>query len=306
MEKIVITGVAGFIGSNLAARLLDEGYEIIGIDDLSCGIKEQVPEGVNFFEQDIRSKDIYPLFKGAKYVFHLAAKSSVYDCQKDAVSACDINTTGTVNVFEASARAGVKKIIFAETSAVYEGIQKWPTPEDMTDPHSVYAVSKMAARFFAKPYKEFHNLDSVGVRYFNVYGPRQDYRRSIPPLMSAFILALLRGEKPVIYGDGEKRRDFVYVDDVNDAHLLLMKDDRTNNGIYNIGSGANNSVNEIYKMIKDLLKSDVDPVYKDNLEGEAQINLADCGKLKSLGWQPKVSLEEGLKIQIDYLKKHVL
>lgn len=306
MSKILITGIAGFIGSNLAVRLLAEGHEVVGIDDLSHGLREQVPEGVNFVEQDIRSKDIYPLFKDVNYVFHLAALSSIPDCQSDPVSACDVNTTGTVNVFEASARAGVTKIIFAETSAVYEGIQNWPTPEENVDPHSVYAVGKMAARLYAKPYKEFRNLDSVGVRYFNVYGPRQDYRRSIPPLMSAFILALLRGEKPVIYGDGEKKRDFVYVDDVNDAHLLLMKDDRANNNIYNIGSGTNNSINEIYKMTKGLIGVDVEPVHKDNLEAEAQITLADCSKLKSLGWEPKMSLEEGIKIQIEYIKKHVL
>ncbi len=306
MAKVFITGVAGFIGSNLAVRLLEEGHEVVGIDDLSHGLQEQVPEGVSFVKQDIRSKDIYPLFKDVNYVFHLAALSSIPDCQNDPVSACDVNTTGTVNVFEASAKAGVKKIIFAETSAVYEGIKQFPTPEDAVEPHSVYAVGKMAARLFAKPYKEFRNLDSVGVRYFNVYGPRQDYRRSIPPLMSAFILALLRGETPVIYGDGEKRRDFVYVDDVNDAHLLLMKDDRANNQIYNIGSGTNNSINEIYKMIKGLLGADVEPVHKNNLEAEAQITLADCSRLKSLGWHPKTNLEEGIKIQIDYIKKHVI
>ena len=306
MKKIIITGVAGFIGSNLAVRLLEEGYEVVCIDDLSYGVREQVPDGVNFFEQDIRSKDIYPLFKDAKYVFHLAAKSPVNDCQQDPVSACDINTTGTVNVFEASARAGIKKIIYAETSALYEGISKFPTPEGEVDPHSFYARSKMAGRIMARGYKEFHNLDSVAVRYFNVYGPRQDYRRTIPPLMSAIIIKLLRGEQPIIFGDGEKRRDFVYVNDVNDAHLLLMKEDKANNEVYNIGYGKNYSVNEIYKMIRDLTGIAIDPIYKENLPGEAQINLADCAKLKSLGWEPKTTLEEGLKIQLDYIKEHAL
>lgn len=306
MAKVLITGVAGFIGSNLAVRLLEEGYEVVGIDNLSHGIKEQVPEDVKFFELDIRSKDIYPLFKDATHVFHLAALSCIPECQSDPVSASDVNVTGTVNVFEASANAGVKKIIYAETSALYEGVKQFPTTEDVVDPHSIYAISKMASHLFAKSYKEFRNLNNIGVRYLNVYGPRQDYRRSIPPVMSSFIIKLLRGEQPVIYGDGEKRRDFVYVDDVNDAHLLLMKEDKADNNVYNIGSGKNYSINEIYQMIRNLTGISINSIYKDNFEAEAQITLSDCSKLKSLGWQPKISIEEGVKRQIDYIKKHVI
>ncbi|HSR89224.1 MAG TPA: NAD-dependent epimerase/dehydratase family protein [Candidatus Udaeobacter sp.] len=306
MAKILVTGVAGFIGSNLAVRLLAEGHEVIGIDDLSYGVKEQIPEGVLFHKIDIRSKEIHPLFKDVEYVFHLAAKNCISDCQKDPLETSDINVTGTVNVFAASAKAGVKKVIYAESSAVYEGTDKFPTPETVVDPHSFYAMSKVAGHYFAKAYKEFYNLDSIGVRYFNVYGPRQDYRRTIPPLMSAFIINLLRGEQPVIYGTGEKRRDFVYIDDINDAHVLLMKEDSANNQVYNIGSGENYSVNEIYKIIKDLTGSSIDPIYKDNLAGEAEITLADCRKLQNLGWQLKTSLPEGIKQQIDYIKKHVL
>ncbi|MFA5062270.1 MAG: NAD-dependent epimerase/dehydratase family protein [Patescibacteria group bacterium] len=306
MAKVLITGIAGFIGSNLAVRLLEEGYEVIGIDNLSAGVVTQVPEGVDFHKLDIRSKDIYPLFKDVEYVFHLAAKSSVSECQQDPVDASDNNSTGTVNVFEASARAGIKKIIYAETSALYEGSEIYPTPESDVHPHSFYALSKMTTNIYAQGFQKFRNLKTVAVRYFNVYGPRQDYRRTIPPVMSALIIKLLRGENPIIYGDGEKRRDFVYVDDVNDVHLLLMKDDRANNEVFNIGCGVNYSINEIYKMIRDITGVNLDPIYKDNLEGEAQVNLGDCSKLKSLGWNPKTTIEEGLKIQIDYIKKNVI
>ena len=306
MSKVLITGIAGFIGSNLAVRLLKEGYEVVGIDDLSCGVREQIPDGATFFKQDIRSKDIYPLFKDVTHVFHLAAKNCISDCQKDPVETSDINVTGTVNVLEASARAGVKKVIYAESSAVYEGINQFPTQENIVDPRSFYARSKVAGHYFAKAYKEFYNLDSIGMRYFCVYGPRQDYRRAIPPLMSAFIIKLLKGEQPIIYGNGEKRRDFIYIDDINDAHVLLMNEEKANNEVYNIGSGMNYSVNEIYKMIKNLLGVVVDPMYQNNLSGEAEITLADCAKLRSFGWQPKTSLEEGIKQQIDYIKKHVL
>ena len=184
--------------------------------------------------------------------------------------------------------------------------EQFPTPESSAEPISFYARSKLAGHSFAKAYKEFYNLNSIGLRYFNVYGPRQDYRRTIPPLMSAFIIKLLKGEQPVIYGTGEKRRDFIYIDDINDAHLLLIKEDGGDNEVYNVGSGKNYSVNEIYQIIKDLIGADMDPVYKDNLDGEAQITLADCAKLKGLGWQPKISLEEGIKRQISYIKQYVL
>lgn len=306
MSKILITGVAGFIGSNLAVRLLEEGHKVVGIDNLSYGVKEQVPDGVAFFQQDIRSKDIYPLFKGADCVFHLAAKNCINDCQKDPVETSDINVTGTVNVLEASVRAGVKKVIYAESSAVYEGVNQFPTPENIVEPRSFYARSKVAGHYFAEAYKEFYNLDSIGVRYCSVYGPRQDYRRALPPLMSAFIIKLLKGERPIIYGNGEKRRDFTYIDDINDAHMLLMNEAKANNEVYNIGFGKNYSVNEIYKIIKNLLGVDVEPIYKDDLEGEAQVTLADCSKLQALGWKPKISIEEGIKLQINYIKENVV
>ncbi len=306
MTKVLITGVAGFIGSNLAVRLLQEGYEVVGIDNLSYGVREQIPAGVVFHEIDIRSKKIYPLFEGVKYVFHLAAKNCISDCQKDPLATSDINVTGTVNVFEASVRAGVKKVIYAESSAVYEGSNQFPTPESAVAPHSFYARSKVAGHHFAQAYKEFYNLDSIGLRYFNVYGPRQDYRRTIPPLMSAFIIQLLQGKQPVIYGTGEKKRDFIYVDDINDAHVLLMNEEKANNEVYNIGSGKNYSVNEIYKIIKDLVGVHVEAQYLNNLTGEAEITLADCAKLRALGWQPQTTLEQGIKEQIAYIKQHVL
>ena len=129
-SRVLITGVAGFIGSNLADRLLKEGHPVIGIDNLSYGVLEQVPEGVEFYKLDIRSKKIYPLFKKIDFVFHLAAKNCISDCQNDPVETSDINVTGTVNVFEAAKRAGVKKVIYAESSAIYEGINKFPTPEN--------------------------------------------------------------------------------------------------------------------------------------------------------------------------------
>jgi len=306
MTNVLITGVAGFIGSNLADRLLCEGrYHVIGIDNLSYGIKEQIPEGVYFKQLDIRSKDIYPVFEDVDYVFHFAAKNCIRDCQLDPVETADINVTGTVNVLEAAKRAGVKKVIYAESSALYEGSEKLPTPETEVKPESFYAISKFSSMHFAEGYARFFGLKTTALRYFCVYGPRQDYRRNIPPVFSAFIIKLLKGEVPVIYGSGEKRRDFVYVDDINDFHLLCMQDERTTGHVYNLGSGKNYSVNEIYQIIAALLESDIRPVYKPDLPGEAFANLADIGQAQRLGWQPKTDLFTGLSNSIEFIRQEM-
>lgn len=302
--KILITGIAGFIGSNLAERLLKEkDFKIIGIDNLAYGVKKQIPEGVEFHQLDIRSKEIYPLFEGVDYVFHLAAKNCISDCQVDPVETADINVRGTVNVFEAARKAQVKKIIYAESSAVYEGSNVFPTPESEVKPESFYAVSKAASMYFAQAYYRFYGLKFTGLRYFNVYGPRQDYRRNVPPVMSAFIIKFLKGESPVIYGTGGKKRDFIYVDDINDFHILCMEDERTDGKVFNLGSGKNYSVTEIYEIISELLEIKIPPIYKSDLSGEAQETLADISKAQKLGWKPKTDIIEGLKKMIIYIKK---
>jgi len=304
--KVLITGVAGFIGSNLADRLVKENkYKVIGIDNLSYGVKEQIPEGVQFHKIDIRDVKIYPFFNNVDYVFHFAAKNCISDCQLDPVETADINVHGTVNVFEAARRANVKKVIYAESSALYEGSSVLPTPETEVKPQSFYSISKLATMYFAEAYSRFFNLNSTALRYFCVYGPRQDYRRTIPPLFSAFIIKLLKGEQPVIYGNGEKRRDFIHVDDINEFHIQCMQDGRTTGKVFNLGSGMNYSVNEIYNIIAKLLKSEIKPEYKQDLPGEALANLADITLAKSLGWNPKISLEEGLRSSIEFIKSEL-
>jgi UDP-glucose 4-epimerase len=318
-KKIAITGVAGFIGSNLASRLLAEGYEVLGIDNLAYGLRENVPDGVRFDLKDIRNKEIYPLFQGVDTVFHFAAKNCIADCQADPVETAEINVSGTVNVFEASRRAGVRKVVYAESSALYEGSSVYPTPESELKPESFYAVSKLASMYFAEAYQRFfgskpsphsspltpHGLSFTALRYFCVYGPVQDYRRTIPPVMSAFIIKLLKGERPTIYGTGEKKRDFVYVDDVNDFHLICIRDDRTTGKTFNIGSGINYSVLEILDKISRILGVNPDPIHKDDLPGEAQVTLADITQAKSLEWEPKTTLETGLERAIDYIRQEM-
>jgi nucleoside-diphosphate-sugar epimerase len=304
--NVAITGVAGFVGSNLANRLLDEGHRVVGIDNLAYGVREQVPAGVEFLELDIRDRTLAKAFGGIEVVFHLAAKNCISDCQADPIETSDINVTGTANVFEAARRAGIRKVVYAESSALYEGSQLLPTPESDVHPQSFYAVSKFAGMAFADAYRRFFDLHSTALRYFCVYGPRQDYRRTIPPLMSAFSIKMLRGERPTIYGSGVKRRDFVYVDDVNDFHLQCMTDERTTDNVYNIGSGTNASVREIYDQIAALTGFGQGPIYQPDMPGEAQDTLADITAARALGWSPRTSLNAGLALSLEYIKHHVV
>jgi len=285
---------------------MKKGYNIIGIDNLSYGIIEQVPDNVAFHNEDICSKSIYHIFEDVDIVFHLAAKNCIADCQIDPVETALINVVGTVNVFEACKQAGVKKVIYAESSAVYEGSELFPTPETNEKPKSIYAISKMASKLFADGYSDSSNLPLIALRYFNVYGPKQDYRRSIPPLMCAFIMALLKGERPVIYGDGGKKRDFIYIDDVNQFHELIIKSKDLMNGTYNIGFGENYSVLDIYNKISNLLGIHIEPEFRPDLPGEAFQTLADISDAQNLGWRPKIKIDEGLKLSIDYIQKYVL
>ena len=308
MKKILITGVAGFIGSNLAERLLrkpGQKYAVIGIDNLSYGITEQVPKKVDFHKLDIRSKRIYPLFKGIDYVFHLAAKNCISDCQSNPLETADINVTGTLNVFQAAIEANVKKVIYAESSAIYEGSSLFPTPESEAKPETFYAASKFCANTFARCYQRFFGLKTTGLRYFNVYGPRQDYRRTIPPVMSAFIIKLLSGKQPIIYGKGDKKRDFVYVDDVNDFHLLCINNANTDGEVFNIGAGKNHSILGIYEMISNIIGVNVSPIHKPELPGEAWQTLADISKARQAGWSPKTSIAQGLNNMADYIKNEI-
>lgn len=302
----LITGVAGFIGSNLAERLIAEGFRVIGIDDLSFGVIEQVPPKVEFHKLDIRSSDIDPLFAGVDAVFHLAAKNCIADCQADPVSTAAINVIGTVRVFEAARRERAGKVIYAESSSLYEGSSVFPTPEREAKPQSFYACSKAACMAFAEAFQRFHGMRMTALRYFCVYGPRQDYRRTIPPLMSAFILSLLRGRRPTIYGTGEKRRDFIYVDDVNDFHVQCLIDHRTDGKTFNLGTGKNYSVNEIFEAIDNILRTGLLPIHKSDLPGEAHITLADITAAREIGWNPRVSLGEGLSRSIEYIRREVL
>ncbi|MDE2018750.1 MAG: NAD-dependent epimerase/dehydratase family protein [Patescibacteria group bacterium] len=297
MKKILITGIAGFIGSNLADRLVAAGYEVIGIDNLAYGLREQVPQAVQFHQIDIRSKEIYPLFEGVDAVFHLAAKNSLPDCQRDPVETLDINATGTANVFEAARRAGVKKVMYAQSSAVEEGDERLK---------GFYAISKVADQMIDEGYKAAFGLTTIALRYFNVYGPRQDYRRNPPPIMTKFALQLLKGERPRLFEDDDRNaRDFIFVDDLNDFHLQCLQDDRVDNRMFRLGSGKSTSVKEVFACLKKVSGSPLEPIIErrpDNSDFQKAVTLADISAAQALGWSPKTNLEDGLRKLVDYLR----
>jgi nucleoside-diphosphate-sugar epimerase len=255
---------------------------------------------------DIRDPEIYSLLRGVDAVFHLAARSSLTDCLDHPLEAASVNTLGTLNLLEAAREAQVDKFIYADTGAEYEGITEFPTKEDKIRPIGVYAVSKHGGAAFCESYRELYGMNLTIVRYFNVYGPAQDWRRVVPPVMSAFIIRMLRGERPVIYGTGEKRRDFIYVDDVNDFHMVVLEDPRSNGRVFNVGTGVNYSINEVYQLVEELLQTGLKPIYKPDLPGEAQVTLADITAARELGWQPKVDIHEGLRRSIQYIQERVL
>jgi nucleoside-diphosphate-sugar epimerase len=300
--RVVITGVAGFIGSNLADWLLARDYSVIGVDNLAYGVKEQIPSRVVFHPLDIRAPELAHVIEEGDVVFHLAAKNCLADCLADPLETSSINVTGSVNVFEAARKKKAAKVIYAESSALYEGSKLMPTPEHDVKPESFYSVSKVAEMYFAHAYERFYGLKTTALRYFNVYGPRQDYRRTIPPVMSAFIMKLSKGEAPTIYGSGEKRRDFIHVDDVNAFHELCIRDRRTDGNVYNLGSGTNHSVKQIYEIIAKLLDRPIQPVMKADLPGEALETLADVKAARALGWSPTIGLEEGLRGMVHHLR----
>lgn len=300
--RVLITGVAGFIGSNLARRLLDEGYYVIGIDDCSAGTLANVDRRVDFHQLSISDPAAYPLYKGVDVVYHMAARTVLYDCIQKPVETANINVVGTVHVLEAVRQARVRRMIFSDTASEYEGINEFPCRPDKVCPIGTYSASKRAACVFCESYIALHGLDITFVRYFNVYGPAQDWRRVLPPVMTAFIMKALKGERPVIYGSGKKRRDFIYIDDVNELHLILMNAEKTTGKVFNIGTGVNYSIQEIFDLIDGILNTGLEPIYKEDLPGEAEITLADISEARALGWKPKVSIEEGLRESIKYLK----
>jgi UDP-glucose 4-epimerase len=287
-----VTGGAGFIGSNLVDKLIDEGHKVFVIDNLLSGKKENINRKAIFYKADICHLDkISPLFKGVDYVFHLAANPKVVFSVENPIESNQINVDGTLNVLYASYKNKVKRLIFASSAAVYGNIKKLPLKENMTPkPISPYGLHKLIGEYYCKLFSNLYNLETVCLRYFNVYGPRMDPNGPYALVIGKF-LKLRKENRPLtIYGDGKQTRDFVYVDDVIKANILAMKSKKVGSGeVINICSGRNYSINYIAKLIGGK------KIYLPARKGEMKHTLGDNSLAKKLlGWKPEISLEEGV------------
>jgi len=305
--KILITGSCGFIGTNFINHLLKTDFDgkIIGVDNLSSGYYlEKVHGRIEQHITDVRdAKSISPLFEGVDQVIHLAGLVSIQQCEKDMYGAIDNNVMGTVNVLDACERYGVKKIIAPETAAVYEDCGEGPYVETQMDPVTIYSTSKAMAGLLIKSFHKTRGIDYTLLRFFNVYGELQDWKRLVPPASAGFAIRFLQGKKPVIFGNPEKRRDFVHVDDVVNFLDMCLQDKRTDNETYNVGTGTSRSLVEMMKEIADILKVPYDGyISMPEINGEAFNIFANIGKARLLGWNPTVSFRTGHEKLLSHLK----
>lgn len=296
----VVTGGAGFIGSHLVEALSLAGHELVIIDDLSSGRVENISRvsanpHVRFVQGTVLDLGLLlEEFQGADGVFHQAAFVSVPGSIRHPLHSHEVTLTGTLNVLLAARDSGVKKVVHASSAAVYGNLPGVPKKEDMpVEPLSPYAVAKYAGEQYCKVLGLLYNLSTVSLRYFNVYGARQDPASDYAAVIPRFIANLRAGKPPVIFGDGTQTRDFVYVKDVVRANILAMEGDAE--GVYNIGSGSQTSINDLAAILMDLFGYVGKPVYTKGRPGEVMYSAADISRARSLlGWEPAWSLEAGL------------
>ncbi|PIU55354.1 MAG: GDP-mannose 4,6-dehydratase [Chloroflexi bacterium CG07_land_8_20_14_0_80_51_10] len=307
MKKVVVTGGAGFIGSHLAEELRERGHSVIIIDNLSTGRKENIAslinstnsitpqtQGVEFIQGSTTNLTLLQeIFKDVQYVFHQAAIASVPQSLEDPLTSNQANLTGTLNVLLAARDNGAKKVIYASSCAVYGDSPVSPKREDMLPaPLSPYAVAKLAGEYYCQVFQEVYGLPTACLRYFNVFGPRQDPDSQYAAVIPKFISRVSEGNSPVVFGDGEQTRDFVFVRDVVEANILIAEGDAT--GVFNIGRGESVSINQLAELIIGLVGNSVEPIHEEPRPGDIRHSLADISKAKSFGYEPKYSLEEGL------------
>ncbi len=299
-KKVIITGGAGFIGSNLAEALAGD-REVVVVDDLSSGKKENLRNiDARLIEGSITDLGLLrKAFDGATCVFHLGAIASVQRSVEDPLLVNEVNLNGTLSVLTAARDAGVQRVVFASTAAVYGASPKLPKREDMTpDPRSPYAVAKLGGEHYASVFQELYGLETVALRFFNVFGPRQDPSSEYSGVISRFISAVLKGEQPVIYGDGEQTRDFVFVQDVVRACMLASNSRAT--GVFNVARGESTSLNQLLEVLGRITGREVQPRYAKARSGDIRHSLADVSKAKAIGYSPEYAAEEGLKKTVEW------
>ena len=312
MTTALVTGGAGFIGSHLADRLLAEGHRVISVDDLSTGRIANLAEArgygkeFTFFNMDIRADGLAPLFERHRpeVVFHLAAQSGVRPSLDDPVKDASINVMGTLNVLECASKVGVRKVIYAASGGTLYGEPKrLPVKESVAQgsyPLSPYGISKKVALDYLAFYQRYRGLDFTALALGNVYGPRQDPHGEAG-VIAIFAAKMLAGERPVIYGDGNQTRDYVFIDDV--VHGFVQATDRASTKLVNIGTGLEASVNHLYALLSGITGFDEEPERGGLPPGELRRIALDITRAASaLAWKPWTHLEDGLAETVAYLK----
>jgi len=298
-KTVAITGGAGFIGSNLADELATSNSVII-IDDLSTGKKENIArliekDNVTFTQGSILDLSLLQkLFQGVDYVFHLAALARVPRSIEDPLTTNEVNIKGTLSVLLAARDNRVRKVIYASSSSIYGDSPTLPQREDMSpSPRSPYALTKLAGEYYCNIFRQIYGLSTVCLRYFNVYGSRQDPQSQYATVIPAFIGRISQNLPPIIFGDGEQSRDFTFIEDVVQASILAAENNAE--GVYNIGGGKSITINRLAEIILNLMQRDLEPVYEKPRPGDPRHTLADISEAKGFGYEPKWALEDGLR-----------
>lgn len=306
MSVYLVTGGAGFIGSHIAEALMSEGHEVRILDDLSTGNRRNLgafEDRITLMVGDIRDPDtVARAMQGAEYVIHQAALASVPRSIDDPSTTNAVNVQGTLNLLEAARDQSVKCFVYASSSSIYGDQETLPKLEEMIpEPKSPYAVSKLAGEHYCRAYSEIHGLPTVSLRYFNVFGPRQDPNSQYAAVIPIFVTSLLRGRPPTVFGDGEQSRDFTYVENVVAANLLACKSGTTTGRVYNVACGERFTLNTVYERLENIAGTKIKPVYADPRVGDVRHSQASIEAIKGeLGYAPTVGLDEGLARTVEW------
>ena len=305
----LVTGGAGFIGSNTVGRLLELGERVRVLDNFATGKRHYLfplQDRVELVEGDIRYLNVVQeATRGADYVIHMAALPSVPRSIRTPIESNDVNVSGTLNVLIAARDLGVKRVVYAASSSAYGNTEVLPKSEDLAAlPLSPYAVNKFAGELYCRVFHQVYGLETVSLRYFNVFGPRQDPMSQYSAVIPKFIGAALAGRPPVIFGDGEQSRDFTYVENVVEANLLACTAAGAAGETINIACGQRVTLNELAARIAGIVGTDTRPVYQPPRTGDVRHSLADIRKAERLlGYRPHIGLEEGLRRTVDWLRE---
>jgi UDP-glucose 4-epimerase len=305
--RVLVTGGAGFIGSHLVDALVGTGHQVRVLDDLSTGTRENVHDDAELIEASVADPDaVAAAVAGTEVVFHQGALGAVSRSVADPLTTDRVNVHGTLAVLTKAAEAGTRRVVFASSSSVYGGAEIVPTPEDAPlRPRSPYAVSKLAGEWYVRSFPALFPVETVALRYFNVYGPRQRPDATYAAVIPIFANALLQGERPTVHGDGTQTRDFTFVSDVVAANLAAADAPSSVSGnVYNIAPGSSSTLLALLDLLGGLIGVDPDPEFVDPRPGDVPRACADASAAqRDLGWRPAVSFADGLARYVEWLRR---